>query len=109
LQKASRPAGKSEISKCAARRKDGFKEVRRRNRHSINEDAPTSKKAASAADVTPHKEVATHKFFATPRTKPMDAEAADAEATTHEAVPGKAGRPPPIILTVKTNLIELQK
>jgi hypothetical protein len=35
----------------------------------------------------------------------MDADAADGEATTDEAVPGKAGRPPPIILTAKTNLI----
>jgi hypothetical protein len=39
----------------------------------------------------------------------MDADAADAEATTHEAVPGKAGRPPSIILTAKINLIQLQK
>jgi hypothetical protein len=39
----------------------------------------------------------------------MDANAADAEDTTHEAVPGKAGRPPPIILTAKTNLIQLKK
>jgi hypothetical protein len=39
----------------------------------------------------------------------MDADAADAEAATHEAISGKAGRPPPIILTAKINLIQLQK
>jgi hypothetical protein len=31
----------------------------------------------------------------------MDADAAYAEATKHEAVPEKAGRPPPTILTAK--------
>jgi hypothetical protein len=39
----------------------------------------------------------------------MDADATDAEATTHETVPGKADRPPPIILTAKIKLIQLQK
>jgi hypothetical protein len=38
----------------------------------------------------------------------MDANAANAEANTHEAVPGKAGRPPAIILMAKINLIQLQ-
>jgi hypothetical protein len=42
-------------------------------------------------------------------TKLMDADAADAEATTHESVPGKVGKPPSIILTAKINLIQLQK
>jgi hypothetical protein len=55
------------------------------------------------------KEVANRNLFAPLRTTPMDTDAADAEATTHEAVPEKAGRPPPIILTAKTNLIQLQK
>jgi hypothetical protein len=40
----------------------------------------------------------------------METDSADAEASSHEeTVPGKAGRPPPIILTSKTNLIQLQK
>jgi hypothetical protein len=40
----------------------------------------------------------------------MDTDSAGAEATVNEeTVPGKAGRPPPIILTSKTNLIQLQK
>jgi hypothetical protein len=53
LLKASSPAGKSETTKCAASQEDGFKGVRRRKRHSTNENAPTSKKAACAAEVTP--------------------------------------------------------
>jgi hypothetical protein len=40
----------------------------------------------------------------------MDTNTSGAEATTvEEAVPGKAGRPPPIILTATTNLIQLQR
>jgi hypothetical protein len=39
----------------------------------------------------------------------MVVDAAYAEATTHETVPEKAGRTPPMILTAKTNLIQLKK
>jgi hypothetical protein len=40
----------------------------------------------------------------------MDTDSAGAEATVNEeTVPGKTGRPPPIILTSQTNLIQLQK
>jgi hypothetical protein len=40
----------------------------------------------------------------------MDTESASAEATMNEeTVPGKTGRPPPIILTSEANLIQLQK
>jgi hypothetical protein len=40
----------------------------------------------------------------------MDTDSASAEATENEeTVPGKAGRPPPIILTSTTDLIQLQK
>jgi ElaB/YqjD/DUF883 family membrane-anchored ribosome-binding protein len=59
LLKASSPAGKSETTKCTASQEDGFKEVRQRKRHSTNETAPTSKKAACAAEVTHPKEIAT--------------------------------------------------
>jgi hypothetical protein len=39
----------------------------------------------------------------------MDIDASGTEATSNEAaVPGKTGRPPPIILTSTTNLIQLQ-
>jgi hypothetical protein len=40
----------------------------------------------------------------------MDTDATTTETTaTEEAVPSKTGRPPPIILTFATNLIQLQK
>jgi hypothetical protein len=40
----------------------------------------------------------------------MDTDSAGAEARVNEeTVPGKAGRPRPIILTSKSNLIQLQK
>jgi hypothetical protein len=40
----------------------------------------------------------------------MDTEASSTEANSNEeAVPGKTGRPPPIIPTSTTDLIQLQK
>jgi hypothetical protein len=39
--KANTPAGQSKTPKSAAIQEDGFKEVRRRKRHSTNETAPT--------------------------------------------------------------------
>jgi hypothetical protein len=78
---------------------DGFKEILRRKRHSINEAAPASKKPAAETKNTPNKEVATRNFFAPMRATNIDTDTYGAEATTvEEAVPGKAGRPPPIIL-----------
>jgi hypothetical protein len=107
LLKASSPASQSVTPKCAAPLEDGFKDVRRRKRHSSNEAAPTTTKAVSAAEVTPQNEVTTRKFFV-PLRAPMDTDSAGAEATANETVPGKTGRPPPIILTSQTNLIQLQ-
>jgi hypothetical protein len=60
--KASTPAGQFKTPKSAATQEDGFKEVRRRKRHSTNEAAPTSKKAACTAVNTPPKEVVTRTF-----------------------------------------------
>jgi hypothetical protein len=89
---------------------DGFKEVRRRKRHSTNEAAPTSKKPAAEEKNTPNKEVATRNFFAPLRGSRMDTDSSVTEATTREeAVPSTAGRPPPIILTANANLIQLQR
>jgi hypothetical protein len=74
-----------------------------------NEAAPTTKKAVSAAEVTPQNEVTTQNVFS-PLRAPMDTDSAGAEATVNEeTVPGKTGRPPPIILTSQANLIQLQK
>jgi hypothetical protein len=51
------------------------------------------------------KEVVTRNYFAPLRTAEMDTDAVPHE----EAVPGKTGRPPPIVLTSATNLIHLRK
>jgi hypothetical protein len=89
---------------------DGFKEVRGRKRQSTNEAAPTSKKPAAEATNTNKQEVPTRNFFAPLRSTTMETDSSGAEATAlEEAVPGKAGRPPPIILTSTTNLIQLQR
>jgi hypothetical protein len=54
--------------------------------------------------------VATKNFFAPLRTNNMDTDAPDTESTaTEKAVPEKLGRPPPIVLTSTSNLIQLQK
>jgi hypothetical protein len=40
----------------------------------------------------------------------MDTDTSGTDAMPHEeAVPGKSGRPPPVVLTSTTNLIQLQK
>jgi hypothetical protein len=66
--------------------------------------------AASAAVDTPPKEVANRNFFASLRATIIDTDSTSTEAITHEeTVPGKANRPPPIVLTSKSNLINLQK
>jgi hypothetical protein len=51
------------------------------------------------------KEVVTRNYFAPLRTAEMGTDAMPHE----EAVSGKTGRPPPIVLTSTTNLIHLQK
>jgi hypothetical protein len=112
LLKASNSAGgtntKTESVKPSL--DDGFKEVRRRKRHSTNEAAPISKKLAAEAKSTTNPKVAPRKFFAPLRAATRETDFSGAEATTlEEAVPGKAGRPPPIILTSTTNLIQLQR
>jgi hypothetical protein len=93
--KASTPAGQFKTPKSAATQEDGFKEVQRRKRHSTNETAPTSKKAACTAVDTHPKEVATRNFFAPLRASDMDTDSANTEATPREAAaPAKPGRPP---------------
>jgi hypothetical protein len=112
LLKASNKAGGNNTTTESVKpsQDDGFKEFRRRKRHSTNEAAPTSKKPAAETKNTPNKEVATRDFFAPLRATNMDIDTSGAEATTvEEAVSGKAGRPPPIILTATTNLIQLQR
>jgi hypothetical protein len=86
---------------------DDFKEVRNRKQHSTAEAARSPKKAAVP---TPAGQVPTKNFFAPLRITQMDTDAPVAESSTEEAsAPSKAARPPPVILTSATNLIQLQK
>jgi hypothetical protein len=58
----------------------------------------------------PPNEVVTRKIFGTLRAADMDTDSPGTEATSNEeTVPGKTGRPPQMILTSTTNLIQLQK
>jgi hypothetical protein len=91
-------------------KEEGFQEVRRRNRLSIEETTKTVKKGGSPgrnASVSP-KQLASPNFF-TPLKTSMDTGSAGAETNTHEeAVHVNVGRQPVIILAVKTNLTQLQ-
>jgi hypothetical protein len=96
------------LLKASSKQGDGFKEVRNRKRHSSQEATHTPKKATLPA---PAVKLATRNFFAPLRTANMDTDspATESSPATEEAVPPKAGRPPPIILISATNLIQLQK
>jgi hypothetical protein len=86
---------------------DGFKEVRSRKRHNTKEAAYTSKKATLPRATV---EVTTRNFFAPLQTMNMDTDVPGTESNAaEETVPGKLGRPPPIVLTSATNFIQLQK
>jgi hypothetical protein len=93
--KANIPTGQSKTPKSAATQEDGFKEIRRRKRHSKNETAPTSRKAVltavSAAVDTARNEFATRNFVAPLRECDMDTDSANTESSPREA---KTGRPP---------------
>jgi hypothetical protein len=96
-------------------KEDDFQEVRRRKTRATDETTGTSKKAAVQTKTSPTlnippKEVVTRNVFAPLRAADMDTDASGTEANSNkEAVPGKTGRPPPIVLTSTANLIQLQK
>jgi hypothetical protein len=81
----------------------------RRNRRNFKESESADQNFAHLKRPPPPKEVVTQNFFAPLRAADMDTESSGTEATSNEAVPGKIGRQPPIILTATTNLIQLQK
>jgi predicted component of type VI protein secretion system len=88
---------------------DFFQEVRRRKRRATDGTTGTSKKAAVQIKTSPDLNIPS-KEVVTLRAADMDTDASDTEATSNEeAVPGKTGRPPPIILMSTANLIQLQK
>jgi hypothetical protein len=113
LLKTSNPADPTETPNPDPIQEDGFTEVRRRKRHSTNEAAPKTEKAAAvveAAAVATPQNVTTRNYFVPLRATSMDTDFSGAEATTHEeAVPGKTSRSPLIILISMTNLFQLQK
>jgi hypothetical protein len=116
--KARTQTDQTNIPKTTGQQKnkeDDFQEVRRRKRRATDETTGTSKKATvqtktpTALNIPP-KEVVTRNFFAPLKAADTDTDASGTEANSNEeAVPGKTGRPPPIILTSTTNLIQLQK
>jgi hypothetical protein len=86
---------------------DGFQEVRSRKRQSSGEAARTPKKAS----VAPLAVTTTSNFYAPLRAALVDTDA-PAESNAEEAAvpaPVKSSRPPPIVLTIAVNLIQLQK
>jgi hypothetical protein len=86
---------------------EGFKEVRRRKRHSTGEAAQTPKKVTTEQQAV---ELSTRNFFAPLRTALMDTDASDAQSSAEEAAePKKTARPHPIILTCAANLMQMQK
>jgi hypothetical protein len=68
LLKTSNTADPTKTPNPAPTQEDGFTDVRRCKRHSINEAAPTTKKPASAAVATTLK-ITTRNFFAPPPPK----------------------------------------
>jgi hypothetical protein len=117
--KARTPADQTNIPKTTGQQtneEDDFQEVWRQKRRATNKTTRTSKKATvqtktlTALNIPPPKEVVTRNFFTPLKAADMDTDASGTEANSNEeTVPGKTGRPPPIILTSTTNLIQLQK
>jgi hypothetical protein len=95
-----------------------FCEQRRRKRNPSDEQPAVLKKTAgsvpaktSPTDVSsPPKAAVTRNFFVPFRVAEMDTESSTTEGSPcEESAGGKAGRPPPIVLTSATNIIQLQK
>jgi hypothetical protein len=95
-----------------------FREQRRRKRNPSDEQPAVLKKTAGSVPAKtsptgvsyPPKTVVTRNFFAPLRVAEMDTESSTTEGSPYEeSAVGKRGRPPPIVLTSATNLIQLQK
>jgi predicted Zn-ribbon and HTH transcriptional regulator len=95
-----------------------FREQRRRKRNPSDEQAKKSKTTMPAPvdKPQPQGEVKTKNFFAPLRTAEMEVEHAPVENTSddpenepQQPAANKAGRPPPIVLTTATILMQLQK
>jgi hypothetical protein len=98
-----------------------FREQRRRKRNPSDEQSKKSKinmptPGSKDSKPQPQGEVATKNFFAPLRTAEMEIEHALVEGKSdgpnnelQQPSSSKAGRPPPIVLTTATNLMQLQK
>jgi hypothetical protein len=93
---------------------DDFQQVKRLKRHICNFTSQIAKESTKPVPTSPPvnltpKTVLTFDFFTPLRTTDMDTETTGAENTLpKQEAPCKAGRPPPIMMTSTTNLIQLQ-
>jgi hypothetical protein len=91
---------------------DEFLEVKKLKGHNFDDTSQSAKNSSktvpiSAAFKLPPDAVSTRKFFGPLRTTGMNTETVGAENTLPEQeVPRKSGRPPPIVMTSTTNLIQ---
>jgi hypothetical protein len=116
LKSSSSKAGNSSTQQGTKQtaKEEGFQEVRKRKRYSSNEAAKTSKKpvvtALTAVVTTTPKAVPTKNFFAPLRVATMATEPYSVEESLQEEASGsRTGRPPPIVITAATNLLQLKK
>jgi hypothetical protein len=115
LLKARTPADPTQTPKPASTQEDGFTEVRRRKRQSSNTATLTSKKKKDVPpqclpSETPPPRSPHETFSPFLRTTDMDSDSYGTETNPQEeAVPVNTCRPPPIVPTSVTNLIQLQK
>jgi hypothetical protein len=94
---------------------EGFRQQRRRKRNRSSEDQNANKKPSTQLENTsltvPHKPV-TRNYYAPLRSADMDVETAGqheiSEEQQKQEPASKQGRPPPIVLTSSTNLIQLE-
>jgi hypothetical protein len=95
--------------------KDDFREQRRHKRNPSNEQIQAKRISVNAntQDTKALPQVAVSNFFAALRTQMETEDSSDGKRTGTEEDQQKpanqAGRPPPIILTFATNLLQLQK
>jgi hypothetical protein len=102
------------ISSESTAQDDDFREVEKCKRRNSDDTSQLEKNSTktvpiSAAFKLPQKAVSTRKFFAPLRTTGMDTETAGAENNLPvQESPIKSYRPPPILMTSTTNLIQLR-
>jgi hypothetical protein len=120
MHKARTLAGQTNLPKATGqqtKKEDDFQEVRRRRRRATDENTGTSKKATVQTSTSPalnilylQRRSAPETFSPPLRTTEMDTDASGTETTSNEeAVHGKTGTAPPVILMSTTNLYQLQK